>query len=300
MANIRLFSPGIEFLPVSGFDATFLNAWQRFFYGVLQCLGTAGIGVSRFFAICLSAAPFVSIGATLRLVLDPASSSNPRVPRRLWSFSVQLCSACYDVATMTSLTPPPKRRKTHSYRERIREVIEVRKLLGKPLNQREILKEAGGGSASTVVEELAKAALETPATLIGRGASTFPQRIAALEDAINSSLARERVLDAENQVLRASLADARADLDKLLVAHQDAQRLLLQGVDDLRQMLKAGQQPSALRPSAPAIERGPDARDGDGVLWKARHDQLLERFVALDAKNRAMAGQLHELGCDFE
>ena len=202
---------------------------------------------------------------------------------------------------MTTLVPPQKKRKSHSYRDRIREVIEVRKLLGKPLNQREILKEAGGGSASTVVEELAKAALATPATLIGRSASTFPQRIAALEEAINSSLARERVLVAENQVLRTSLTDARADLDKLLVAHQDAQRLLLQGVDDLRQMLKAGQQ-GGLRPAAPAIERGPSVRDGsgDGLLWKARHDQLLERFVALEAKNRAMASQLHELGADFD
>ncbi len=201
---------------------------------------------------------------------------------------------------MTTLAPPSKRRKSHSYRERIRDVIEARKLLGKPLNQREILKEAGGGSASTVVEELAKAALETPATLIGRGASTFPQRIAVLEDAINSSLARERVLVAENQVLRASLADARADLDKLLVAHQDSQRLLLQGVDDLRQMLKAGQQ-GDLRPAVPVRERGiPMRDDADGVLWKARHDQLLERFVALEAKTRKMAGQLHELGVDAD
>ena len=38
----------------------------------------------------------------------------------------------------------------------------------------------------------------------------------------------------------------------------------------------------------------------DSILWKARHDQLLQRFVALDAKCRKMAAQLHDLGADVD
>ena len=100
------------------------------------------------------------------------------------------------------------KRSRHSYRERIQEVIQERIALGKPLTHRDILKDAGGGSASTVVEELAKADRQTPATLIGRGAKSLPQRIAALEDALNASLAREKVLEAENQALKDSLTSA--------------------------------------------------------------------------------------------
>jgi hypothetical protein len=192
------------------------------------------------------------------------------------------------------------KRSRHSYRERIQEVIQERIALGKPLTHRDILKEAGGGSASTVVEELAKAERITPATLIGRGAKSLPQRIAALEDALNASLGREKVLEAENQALRESLTSARADVDKLLAGHQDSQRMLLQGVDDLRQMVKAGQ--GGMPPAVIAAERQKAAGDdtGDGILWKARHDQLLQRFVALDAKNRKMSSQLHELGVDVD
>jgi hypothetical protein len=192
------------------------------------------------------------------------------------------------------------KRSRHSYRKRIQEVIQERIALGKPLTHRDILKDAGGGSASTVVEELAKADRQTPATLIGRGAKSLPQRIAALEDALNSSLAREKVLEAENRALKDSLTSARADVDKLLAGHQDSQRMLLQGVDDLRQMVKAGQ--GAMPPAVIATKRQKAAGDdtGDGILWKARHDQLLQRFVALDAKNRKMSSQLHDLGVDVD
>ncbi|WP_126448191.1 DNA-binding protein [Sulfuricystis multivorans] len=222
----------------------------------------------------------------------------PTVPQLTDRFSAHYCSVCYHSATMGESTA--SKRSRHSYRERIQEVIQERMVLGKPLTYRDILKDAGGGSASTVAEELAKADRQTPATLVGRGAKSLPQRIAALEDALNSSLAREKMLMAENQALKEALTSARADVDKLLAVHQDAQRMLLQGVDDLRQMVKAGQ--GIITPAGIATGRQKTAGDdtGDGILWKARHDQLLQRFAALDAKNRKMSSLLHDLGVDVD
>lgn len=196
--------------------------------------------------------------------------------------------------------PVKKRRSRHSYREAIRLVILERIALGKPLTQREILKEAGGGSTSTVIEELAKAERVTPAALVGRGAASLPQRIAALEDALNASLAREKVLEAENLVLKTSLTGARTDVDKLLAAHQDSQRMLLQGVDDLRQMVKAGQGSMPQGVIEAERQKVAGAETGDAILWKARHDKLLQQFLALDAKNRKLVLQLHDLGVDAD
>jgi hypothetical protein len=192
-----------------------------------------------------------------------------------------------------------RKRSRHSFRERIREVIQDRIALGKPLNHREILKEAGGGSAGTVVEELALAQRQTPATLIGRGAKALPQRIAALEDALNASLNRIRILEAENQALKSSLAEARNDLNQFLAVNQDAQRMLLQGVDDLRRIVKAGQ--GARQHEIPAPERNSATKAGNtDTPWKARENQLVGQIFALETRNRKMAQQLHELGINAE
>lgn len=194
-----------------------------------------------------------------------------------------------------------KSRKRHSFRAKIRDVIIARKLRGDPFDFRDIILEAGGGSNKTVREELDNCPEITEGMRIGRGAKTDAERVTALEKAIDASLSRERKLVAENQVLKTSLDSARADLDKLLTAHQDSQRLLLQSVDDLRQMVKAGQ--GAMPQGVLEAERqksAPAEQSGDAILWKARHDQLLTRFVALDEKCRKMAGQLHELGVDVD
>lgn len=198
-------------------------------------------------------------------------------------------------------TPPTKKRSKHSYREKIREVIARRRLKGLSCSVRSILKEAGGGSASTVLEELANTDKPLPAALVGQETTNPYQRIVALEDAINASIEREQCLATENAVLKASLEAARADVDKLLAGHQDSQRLLLQGVNDLRQMVKA----AAQNPLPQGIieaerQKAAPAPTDDSILWKARHDQLLQRFVALDAKNRKLAAQLHDLGVDVD
>lgn len=190
------------------------------------------------------------------------------------------------------------KRTQHSYRDRIREVIQDRISLGKPLTHREILRDAGGGSASTVVDVLRHFESQPPATLVGRGASSFPQRIAALEDALTASLAREMVLTAEKDALREALASSRRDVETLLATHQDAQRLLLQGVDDLRQMVKAGLCTTSAVPAT--VTEAARTDNKDGLLWKARHDQLLERYIALEEKCRRLRAQNHELGGDFE
>ena len=201
---------------------------------------------------------------------------------------------------MSDQAPPPKKRTKHSYREKIREAIARRRLKGLSCSVRAILDEAGGGSASTVLDELANADKPTPASLFGQDTLNPYQKIVALEEAINASVAREQILAAENGVLKSSLEVARADVDKLIAGHQDSQRMLLQGVDGLRQMVKAGQ--GAMPNGVMEAERQKvlPVETGDGILWKARHDQLLQRFVALDAKFRKIASQLHELGFDVD
>ena len=218
------------------------------------------------------------------------------------SFSAKYRNFRYDIFTMPEKVRKP--RSKHSYRDRIREVIRHRIYRGDPLHTYKILEEAGGGSASTVQQELA-AMLEgdtvKPAVLIGAGQRTPTQRIGALEKAINDSIAREQVLIAENTALKESLQAARSDLDKLLVAHQDAQRLLLQGVDDLRQMVRAGK--DTLPAGVIEAERQKIAaqhQSNDGILWKAKHDQLLRRYIELEARNRKLEGRLHELGQDAD
>ena len=169
-----------------------------------------------------------------------------------------------------------KPRSRHSFRERIHQVILERIVRGDSLTIRDIIDEAGGGSITTVRQELAKCPVPTEATRVGMGAKTDAQRVPLLEKAVNESLDREKLLIAENKALKDSLDAARADVDKLMATHQHSQRMLLQGVDDLRQMVKAG----------------------SGALPQAVLEA--ERFVALDAKCRKMAAQLHDLGADVD
>lgn len=198
---------------------------------------------------------------------------------------------------MTPKSPTPQQPRTrHSFRKRIYQVILDRMARGDTLHVRAILKEAGGGSVTTVREELAKCPVPTEATRVGQGANTPAQRIVLLERAVNEGRSREEILRVENGVLRESLAAARSDVDKLLSAHQDSQRRLLQGVDDLRQMVKAGQ--GALPQGIIEAERRKNVPliSNDDFLWKARHDQLLQRYIALDEKCRKLENKLHELG----
>ena len=137
--------------------------------------------------------------------------------------------------------------------------------------------------------------------LIGAGASTIKARVQALEAAIDAAMERERLLQAEVVVLKDALQSSRDDVAKLLAIHQDSQRLLMQGVDDLREMVKAGQ--GALPVGIVETERakvppkeGRDASSGDAFYWHEKHDQLLRRHVNMEKENREMAALLHDLG----
>ena len=175
---------------------------------------------------------------------------------------------------------------------------------GQKLSLRAIQEKAGGGSLTTVKEELYKLIPGDkirPSTLIGAGAPTLTERVVDLENAIDASLERGRRLEAENAALRASLQESRSELDKLMVAHQDSQRLLLQGVDDLRQMVKAGQGtlPAGVMEAARAKSLPPEKTE-DSIYWQAKHDQVLQQFITLDGKYRILASRLHDLGGDVD
>ena len=137
--------------------------------------------------------------------------------------------------------------------------------------------------------------------MIGAGASSVTARVGALEQAIDSSLERERVLEAKNTALQESLNSSRDELARLLTDHHDSQRMLFQTVDDLRQMVKAGQ--SSLPTGVLDAERAKIASsemNGDVIYWRAKYDQLLQQYIELDAKIRILRSRLNDLGGDFD
>lgn len=205
---------------------------------------------------------------------------------------------------MTDSPPQRQPRTRHSFRSAIREVIRVRLAKGDTLTVRSILKDAGGGSITTVQEEIAALGVKEKvraSALIGAGAKTVQARVEALEAAIDDALERERSLAAEVQAFREALAHKEAEVQTLLATHTDSQRMLLQGVDDLRQMVRAGRE--SLPPGVLAAERTKIAAEKDGdskvIYWQTKHDQLLGKYVEMEKKNRAMASRLHELGENF-
>ena len=189
-----------------------------------------------------------------------------------------------------------KVRARKSFREAIREAVRHRMERGEPLNVKSIIAAAGGGSNSTVIEEIRL--LREEDRRRGEALVDGERVLAAVEYALSECRARQDVLLAENAALRVSLDLARADVEKLLASHQDSQRMLLQGVDDLRQMVKAGQGalPKGILEAEHAKLHPPES--GEVTYWRAKHDQLLRRLVDLENKNRLLLGQIHDLGGD--
>lgn len=197
--------------------------------------------------------------------------------------------------------PSMKRRNRtqHSYRDAIRDAIMVHRTQGLSLSVRAIIAAAGGGSSTTVLEELAASSESTSTSLNGRFGQSPYQRIYALESAARERESRLNALKIANAELNRSLHTSRLDVEKLLRSHQDSQRQLLQAVDDFRQMAKSIQNTGSVARSPDVTDSKP-IRSADAVLWQAKHDQLLERFISLEAKYRALASQLHELGGTIE
>ena len=198
-------------------------------------------------------------------------------------------------------TPNPRApRSRHSYRDAIREVILARLERGEPLHIRKVLQEAGGGSVTTVQEEitaLTGSAEKRKVLLIGRGASTVQARVAALEAAIDEGLSREGRLQAQVAVIQEELVRSRDTVDRLLLRHDDVHRQLLQAVDDLRQMARAA-------PAAPAAVVEPPPRSVPApvaepvAILRQRCNQLAEQVFRLEETNRALLSRLHENGID--
>ncbi len=188
----------------------------------------------------------------------------------------------------------PRTRK--SYREAIRNEVKLRMQHGDPLRFKDILAAAGGGSNSTVLEEIRLLRAEDKAR--GEVCVDGVSVLCALERSLSECRAREDVLLAENAALRESLVLARSDVEKLLATHQDSQRMLLQSVDDLRQMVKAGQgaMPKGIIEAEYAKLHPPES--GEVTYWRAKHDQLLQRQIDLENKNRLLLGKIHDLGGD--
>lgn len=203
---------------------------------------------------------------------------------------------------MSTQSKDRQRRTRHSYRNAIRDAIRRRLALGEPLHVRKIIDEAGGGSASTVQEEIANLAGKEKlraSTLVGAGTGTVHDRVRALENALDDALEREKVLTAEVQVLRNSLSKRDEDVAKLMLTHVDSQKMLLQGVDDLRQMVRAGRDalPSGVIAAEDAKVSAP-AADNQAVYWQTKHEALLRKYVDLDRRNRLLASRLSEAGID--
>lgn len=206
---------------------------------------------------------------------------------------------------VTMKTPSRKPRAKHSFRESIRESILTRMAKVEPLHIRKIIKDAGGGSVTTVQQELAALTgtqFSRKSLLIGRGASTVQARVAALEEAIEEGFRREETLKAQVTVLQQALDHAQGNLAMLLRRHEDSQRELLQGVDDLRQMVKAGKEGGlfALNPRAAAVPEtaSKEVRGDQGAYWRAKCDQLIASNFAMEKLCRELKGRLHELGED--
>lgn len=192
-------------------------------------------------------------------------------------------------------------RSRHSYREPIREAILIRISRGEPLHVRRILEDAGGGSATTVQEELTAltgSPVSRKSNLVGRGAATLHARVVALENAIDEGLFREERLRAQVSVLQEELGDSRNNLDMVLNRYDHTHRQLLQAIDDLRQFARSFQSRSVVPPDSP-LERpqvlGGDDRD---ALVK-RCNSLAASLFELEEKNRVLKSTLHEHGIDL-
>ena len=113
---------------------------------------------------------------------------------------------------------------------------------------------------------------------------------------------REAELKAQVVVLEQALDKAQANVERLLWRHEESQRELLKGVDDLRQMVSSGapvvrtrqheQNENAKKIDTPAED------NGEVQLWKARAEQAIGSMDKALKRVRELELRLHELGAD--
>lgn len=135
------------------------------------------------------------------------------------------------------------KRTVKSRRASIRLAIRRRIKFHESLSVRAILAEAGGGSTTTVREELALVTGNTVAlSQVGHfGHQSQVEELAALKSALADALKREASLVAENNSLRRLISEQGASQTYLLGRLDDSYRQLLVSVDNYREKAKVAQ-----------------------------------------------------------
>lgn len=155
-----------------------------------------------------------------------------------------------------------------------------------------------GGSPKTILEEINRAPELGPGVLLANDSKSPHEENKALRAAVRQGQAREAALAKSAEVLEALVSSQQRQIDQILAQHQSSQRDLFQAVDDLRQMVKAGHT-SIPNPAVVLPPEGKKKNDeNDSAYWKARHDQLLRKYIELEGQNRGYTQRLQELGED--
>lgn len=182
-------------------------------------------------------------------------------------------------------------RTAHSKRAVIAEVIARRVKSGEALTVRQILKESGGGSSTTVLEELAKldpAEHRIQHVLTGSATSSSAEQIRVLKEALAAALQREEGYRAEAAALKALVLEMTTTYQFMVSQHDDTYREMVMSLDTFRQAAKMVPQLVELS-KRPAPE--PKVKVETDILLQARYNarvaengQLHQRIRELEEK----------------
>ena len=172
------------------------------------------------------------------------------------------------------------------FRNTIRAVIRRRMAAGESLGYRDIRREAGGGSLTTIEQELQKAGAEMlTQDRVAQGRQGKENRVLQLEIELNTAHARCRQLEERNERLERSLATA-----------LDPQGLMFQRLMALEESVRVSLQ-ETLRRSDRIIRQGESlARHLDGKLVEAKEGRGASKpDPLLEARYRRASNDLAEL-----
>ena len=171
-------------------------------------------------------------------------------------------------------------RKKHSFRPHIAAIIARRIRKQESLKAKDIIEEAGGGSFSTVFEELKKAK--------GMGESTEN---------------KNRELTAIVKRQEKDLLRAEKSLEDIVSRAEEVQKQFLWYIDTIRVLLKESRENGIFIPGTNIKEfreiipglKSSETRDAEGI-WKQKYNEALQNMFVTDAKLREARRLLHENG----
>lgn len=195
-------------------------------------------------------------------------------------------------------TPPTDKRevarrarRAKSFRQSIASAIARRMATGEALSIRSIIAEAGGGSADTVREELAKVSAHEAARLLhGDALRSSAEREAALRDQLQRC-ERER----------ATLAEANKHLVEALRASAKPSAVLEHQVAEIGAQVR-GALGEVLREAARLRrmrEKGSETVIVPDALLEARHQRLVQEHAALIERYQRLRTLYHEATGEF-